>query len=256
MVYAYYRVSTQTQVENNGTQMQEDVVSKYAEEKGIEIAATFTDKGISGTRFDRPGLMELLANLEKGDRILVQNTSRLWRNDTVKGILQFELKKKDIDVISVEQPTYSIYSKDPNDILINGIMELLDQYERASISLKLYKGRIAKSSKGGKSCGVAPYGYKWDNAEIVIDYNNNLVVGDIFDVYLREKSLSKLESWCDRAGYRTNRGCKFTKKALANILHNDFYIGYVTYAGVKMKGNHEAIIDEGIFYTAQEILER
>ncbi len=53
---------------------------------------------------------------------------------TVKVLVHRELKKAKSDVIIIEQPNYSIYSKDPNDFLINGMIELLDQYERMSIS--------------------------------------------------------------------------------------------------------------------------
>ena len=256
MIYAYYRVSTQTQAERNSTSMQIDVVTKYAETNGIEIADSFSDEGVSGTILERPGMMGLLSTLEKGDKVIVQNTSRLWRSDTVKVMLRKELEKVGADVISIEQPTYSIYSKDPNDFLINSIFEILDQYEKMQISLKLYKGRKAKSYKGNKSCGVAPYGYKWDNANIVIDYNNNLVVQDIFLQYTLCKSLSTLEEICNAKGYRTNRGCKFSKKTLANILHNDFYIGYVTYAGSKKMGNHKPIIEQDLFNQVQAIMER
>lgn len=63
--------------------------------------------------------------------------------------------------MSVEQPTYSIYTKDPNDFLINGMMELLDQYERMSINLKLARGRKQKAKTGVRGCGNTPIGYKW-----------------------------------------------------------------------------------------------
>lgn len=256
MIYAYYRVSTQTQAERNSTSMQIDVVTKYAETNGIEIADSFSDEGVSGTILERPGMMDLINILEPGDKIIVQNTSRLWRDLYVQALLMKEIEKAGCDVISVEQPNYSIYVKDPNDILINGMMELLDRYEKAQISMKLYKGRKAKSYKGDKPCGVAPYGYKWDNANIVIDYNNNLVVQDIFLQYTLCKSLSTLEEICNAKGYRTNRGCKFSKKTLANILHNDFYIGYVTYAGSKKMGNHKPIIEQDLFNQVQAIMER
>jgi len=52
------------------------------------------------------------------------NISRLWRSD---------IEKDRVNIISIEQPTYSIYNKDPNDFLVNSMMELLDQYERMSI---------------------------------------------------------------------------------------------------------------------------
>lgn len=254
--YAYYRVSTQTQAEQNGIEMQIAEVEKYCKENGIKISGIFKDEGISGTRADREGLNDLLATLEKDDSVIVQNTSRLWRNDSVKVMIHHEMKKCGADIISIEQKTYSIYSKDPNDFLFNGMMELLDQYERMTISMKLAKGRKARAKSGNKPCGTAPYGYKWCGNEIVIDFNNNLIVRDIFRQYIELKSLAKLKSYCDSKEYKTSTGKDFSKQALKNIIENDFYIGVVTYAGKKTTGEHEPIVEKSVFDKANEILKR
>lgn len=254
--YAYYRVSTKTQAEKNSTQMQKDVIKKYCEEKGIALADSFEDEGISGTIENRDGLLECIANLESGDRILVQNTSRLWRKDTVKVFVVRELQKIGADIISIEQPNYTIYEKDPSSKLFNAIMEALDEYDRDIIAMKLAKGRRARAKTGNKPCGTAPYGYKWQGNEIVIDFNNNLIVQDIFRQYIELKSLAKLKAYCDNKEYKTSTGKDFSKQALKNIIENDFYIGIVTYAGKKTTGEHESIVEKSVFDKANEILKR
>ena len=254
--YAYYRVSTQTQAEQNGIEMQISEIERYCKEKGILIDGVFKDEGISGARADREGLNDLLATLEKDDKVIVQNTSRLWRNDSVKVMIHHEMKKIGADIISVEQKTYSIYSKDPNDFLFNGMMELLDQYERMTISMKLAKGRKARAKTGNKPCGTAPYGYKWQGNKVVIDYNNQLVVQDIFKIFLEEKNLSETQRKCKEKGYKTTRGKDFSVQAIKNILQNDFYIGMVTYTGKKIKGEHKPIIEKHMFENVNEILRR
>lgn len=256
MVYAYYRVSTQTQAEQNGISMQVDVVERYCRENGIEIAECFTDEGVSGTIADREGLSDLLATMEKGDKVIVQNTSRLWRNDTVSYLVKHALKKLEADVISVEQPTFTVYYTDPNDFLLNGIMELLDQWDRMSISTKLAKGRKARANKGNKPCGLVPYGYRWQGNDVVIDYNNNLIVKDMFEKYLELKSLSKLSDYCTSKGYKTTFGKDFSKQTLGNMLKNDFYIGVVTYADKKIVGNHPAIIENELFESVNKLIKR
>lgn len=255
-IYAYYRVSTRAQTEQNGIEMQVAEIEKYCLENKITLSGPFSDEGISGTRADREGLNDLLATLEKGDKVIVQNTSRLWRNDSVKVMVHHEMKKRGTDIISIEQPTYSIYSKDPNDFLFNGMMELLDQYERMTISMKLAKGRRARAKSGNKPCGTAPYGYRWQGNKIEADYNNNLIVKDIFEQYIILQSLGKLKDYCDTMGYRTSTGKDFSRQALKNILNNDFYAGLVTYAGKKMQGEHEPIVSKEVFDRANEILGR
>lgn len=262
-VYAYYRVSTQTQAEKNSTEMQEDVVERYCEENGLVISAIFKDDGISGAMDDmddsitREGIIELLSTIQRGDMIIVQNTSRLWRSDTAKVMIRREIKKAGATLFSVEQPTYDIYKKDPNDFLINGIMELLDEYDKMSIAMKLSKGRKARAKSGNKPCGTAPFGYKWQDNEIVIDFNNNLIVQDIFNLCLQSKgNLSEIKRICIEKGYKTSRGKDFSVQAIKNILTNDFYIGVVTYAGKKVSGEHEALIENNIFEEANKILKR
>lgn len=254
-IYAYYRVSTQSQVEQNGIEMQIAEVKKYCKEKDITLAGEFKDEGISGTRFDRDGLAELLSVLQDGDKVLVQNTSRLWRDQIVAALVQIELTKKDCDIISIEQPTFSVYDDDPNNFLINFLMQGLDQWERMSIKTKLAKGRKARAKTGNKPCGNAPIGYRWNGNKIEIDYNNHLIVQDIFNMCLKHKgNLSQIMRDCMDKGYKTTRGKDFSVQAIKNILKNDFYIGIVTYADKKIAGEHEPIIEKPIFEKANEIL--
>lgn len=254
-IYAYYRVSTQSQVEQNGIEMQIAEVKKYCKEKDITLAGEFKDEGISGTRFDRDGLAELLSVLQDGDKVLVQNTSRLWRDQIVAALVQIELTKKDCDIISIEQPTFSVYDDDPNNFLINFLMQGLDQWERMSIKTKLAKGRKARAKTGNKPCGNAPIGYRWNGNKIEIDYKNHLIVQDIFNMCLKHKgNLSQIMRDCMDKGYKTTRGKDFSVQAIKNILKNDFYIGVVTYAEKKVNGEHEPIIEKSVFEKVSEII--
>lgn len=252
--YVYYRVSTSTQAERNGIQMQQAVVESYCLKNGLEISGVFSDEGVSGTREDRDGLLDLMAVLEHGDKIIVQNTSRLWRSDTVKVFVHRELKKIGADIISVEQPNYTIYEKDPNNFLFNSIMEILDQYERMTISMKLAKGRKAKARRGGKSCGNAPIGYRWEGNQIVPDENTADMVNHIFEMAVNfNGNVSKVVRCCVENEYKTARGNNFSNVAIKKILTNDFYIGTITYAGNKTDGKHVGIINRELFDNVQAL---
>lgn len=62
-----------------------------------------------------------------------------------KVLIQRELKKYEVDVKAIEQSI--VFTHDPNDFLVNGMLELLDQYYRLeksfstknNISLDSYK---------------------------------------------------------------------------------------------------------------------
>lgn len=256
-VYGYVRISTKSQIEGYGIQTQEAAIKEYCLKNNCNLIEVFKDEGISGSDFNRDGLTEMLSNLKGGQKILVLNTSRLWRSDAVKVLVQRELIKKSSDVLSVEQPTYSIYSKDPNDFLINGLMELLDQFERMSITLKLSAGRRTKAKLGSKACGNAPIGYRWnEHAEIVLDEKQAEVVALIFKKYLEIGSLEKLKRYLKIAQIKTNRGNDFSKQALAEILKNDFYKGVLRHSDLVIAGNHPPIVNKIVFGKVQALLKR
>ena len=257
-VFGYVRVSTKTQIDGYGLKMQEDAIREFCNKHDYNLVDIFSDEGISGTEFCRDGLNDLLTSFgQEKKRVVVLNTSRLWRNDTVKVLIHRELQKRSADVISIEQSNYSIYNKDPNDFLINGMIELLDQYERMSISMKLSKGRRTKIKSGVKACGTAPLGYVWnDKAEIIVDKDSAAIVQIIFKKYLELGSLSKLKVYLDNLEIRSSRGNKFSKQTLSDILRNDFYKGILRHSDIILIGNHEPIINKITFGKVQALLNR
>lgn len=266
--YGYCRVSTETQAEKGyGLEAQEKEIRKFAAGRGLTLESMFLDAGISGNLKDtdedeaiskREGLMEMLALLEKGDTVIVLNTSRLWRSDMTKAIIRRELMKRGAEIMSVEQPKYNLYTKDPNDYLINAIMEALDVYERMSISLKLARGRTIKARGGDKPAGVAPFGYQYsaDKKHIEIEPEEAQAVRMIFTEGQKGQSLHKVADYLNAREIKTRRGKEWSAGNVQVIMRNRFYIGELMHQGKPIKGNHEPIISKVQFGKVQAQLDK
>lgn len=268
-IYAYMRVSTETQAEKGyGLDAQREEIDKHAAANGLTIADYFTDAGISGAAKDtadeeeaiskRAGLLELLATIREGDAVIVLNTSRLWRSDNTKVLIRRELMKRQANIISVEQPKYDIYAKDPNDRLIAGIIELLDEWERLSIALKLARGRTVKAKGGDKPAGVCPYGYEYtdDKKAVAVNDSEAQLVKFMFTEGQKGRTLGQIANALNGKDILTRQGKQWSRGSVRAILRNSFYTGELTHQGKPIKGNHDALISKIQFGKVAAQLER
>lgn len=267
-VFGYVRVSTETQAEKGyGLAAQEQEIRKYASDNGLQLEEVFRDEGISGNLKDtaeddeiskRAGLVDMLASLEAGDVVIVANTSRLWRSDMTRALVKRELMKREARIISVQQPKFDLYNKDPNDYLINSLMEALDVYERMTISLKLARGRTVKARGGDKPAGTCPTGYKYseDKKHVVIDEAEARAVKQLFTEAQKGLTLRQIADVLNKQGIPTRRGKMWSAGNVAAILSNRFYIGELQHQGKTITGNHEPIISRVQFGKVQAALKR
>lgn len=243
----YTRVSTETQVrEGQGLQVQEEQIEKYCKARKLELVGVYEDRGISGAKadeknltIDREGLQNMLADIPSmGVKyVVVLNTSRLWRSDLVKILIQRELRKHDVDVKAIDQPTYSIYSQDdPSQFLINGMMELLDQYQRLDIALRLKRGRMNKAKNGGFAGGQRALGYKHiivDNKpDITIDKKEAKTVSMIRNLRRRGLSMKAIADHLNDNQVPTKRGGNWYASTVQYILNNKLYKGLFEYNSI------------------------
>ena len=79
MTALYERLSRDDELngESNSISNQKKLLEQYAKEHGFTNLVHFTDDGISGTRFDRPGFLAMMKEVESGKvgTILIKDMS-------------------------------------------------------------------------------------------------------------------------------------------------------------------------------------
>ena len=244
---AYLRVSTEEQAGENryGLQVQKEEIRLFAQEQGLEIVKWYEDKGYSGADRKRPELKKLLADASQGvgfQKVLVARMDRVARDSYFAMFIEKELLRHDIELLSATEPMLN--GDDPQKRLMKEIVRAFASYERELIAERLSAGKKAKAKQGGYVGGRVPYGYYVEQGEVKIDYPKAAVVRKVFRMRQRQrKTLQQIADELNREGHRTTQGVEFKPKQVARILEaKDFYKGYITYAGQKTRGQHQAIL--------------
>ena len=90
------------------------MLEDYARRNGFPRPTHFTDDGISGTRFDRPGFMAMMAEVEAGnvEAIIVKDMSRLGRDYLKVGQVMETLRQKNVRLIALNDGVDSFRGDD------------------------------------------------------------------------------------------------------------------------------------------------
>jgi site-specific DNA recombinase len=257
----YIRVSTETQVNNGqGLDIQEQEIKSYCNKNNIKLIEVFRDEAMSGANENRQGINELLEYVKENDidRVIIHKLDRLSR-DTMYGLfIRKELKKIDVELLSIKEENIS--GNDPIQNLMQTIIFAFAEFEKEQISNRMLLGRRSKAEKGIKASGNCPFGYRYKynesgkNPVVVIDDDKYIIVKDIFNKYLYGMSLQKIADNLNNNNIMTNSNKPWSKQSIQVILKNKFYIGIVEFDDIEKNGLHEPIVSKIMFNRVQSLL--
>ncbi len=135
MKVGYARVSTDSQE----LALQIDALN----EAGCDVI--FTDEGISGAVFSRPGLQAALAHLSRGDTLVVWRLDRLGRSLSKLVDLIEELGSRGIEFVSLME---SINTQFSGGVLVFHVLAALAEFEKRLISERTRAGLKAARARG------------------------------------------------------------------------------------------------------------
>lgn len=249
-VFGYVRVSTENQLENYSIEEQTDRLKAYCKAKGLTLLKTYTDGGYSGGNTNRPALQELLREIKMQpvSAVVVYKLDRLSRNqkDTLT-LIEDEFLKHNVDFISINE---NFDTSSPFGRAMIGILSIFAQLEKDQITERFLMGRIGRGKAGYfHGGGNAPFGYVYQDGDLVVDEYAAMQVRAVFDEFLSGKSMNAI--------YRKMQslyGGTWSAGKARNILLNSVYVGKIKFNRVEYEGKHTPIVSRDVFDTAGILL--
>lgn len=251
-VALYIRVSSQEQAdEGYSIGEQTERLKKYAEAMGWNVFKIYVDPGYSGGNMDRPGLNEMIKDVETGeiDTVVVYKLDRLSRSqfDTLY-LIEKVFLANNTDFISM---TENFSTNTPLGRAMIGFLAVFAQLEKDKINERTIMGKEARAKEGKWGGGSSePIGYDYDVAtgEMTINEYEKMQVLEAIDLFLKGIPLRTICRIFTDKGYvyrgRSKKTHDWDPKRLRYVFESKFYLGYISYRGEWYKGDHEPIIDE------------
>ena len=128
------------------------------------------------------------------------------------------------------------------------------QFEREVTAERIRDKVRASRMKGMWMGGVPPLGYEVKDRKLIIKEADAANVRWIFDRFIEIGSGTELARELAARGIQTSRGNRIDKKYLYRLLNNRAYIGEAVHKGDSYPGEHDAIIDKGVWDKVHAIL--
>ena len=253
----YTRVSTSMQAEKeyNSCEAQKDRILSYIKsQEDLEFAKEYSDPGFSGGDLNRPGLKELLRDIEekKIDSVLTYKIDRLTRSSKdFYALIEF-FEKFGVSYVSV---TERFDTSSSAGRLLRNIMLTFAQFEREMTGERIKDKLEQKAKRGFWNGSVPAIGYKKIDKKLVVDNKKAPLVKEIFETFVKTGHFYESLDFARKNGfcvYRTGKPISAT--GLFELLRNPVYIGKITWRGQYLPGIHEPIISEDLFQEAQNVI--
>ena len=287
----YERLSRddELQGESNSISNQKQMLEDFARRNGLPNPTHFTDDGISGTRFDRPGFLAMMEEVEAGrvEAIVIKDMSRLGRDYLKVGQVMEVLRQRGVRLIAINDGVDSLKGDDD----FTPFRNIMNEFYARDTSRKIRSVFKSKGMSGKHLTGTVIYGYLWDEKREhwLLDEEAAEVVRRIFSLTLEgygpyqiacKLSADRIEIpvvHLARFNEGVNRSkpvkdpCGWGSSTIVNILKKREYLGHTINFKTRkhfkdkkshyvsedewtiFENTHEAIIDQQTFDLVQKI---
>ena len=251
-VALYIRVSTQEQAkEGYSIGEQEERLRNYCKAMLWDIYKLYIDPGYSGGDTNRPGLQDLIKDVEEGliDKVVVYKLDRLSRSqlDTLY-LIEKVFLANNTDFVSMSE---NFDTSTPFGRAMIGILAVFAQLEREQIKERMGMGKEARAKEGKWHGGsTTPIGYDYDipNDALVINEYEAMQVREAVELFLKSTPLRTMANMFTEKGYkyrgRNGKLKTWDPKVFKYVFANKTYRGYIKHNDEWYPGKHTPIIDE------------
>ena len=229
----YARVSSERQDIDLSISAQLKALRQYASHNSHTVVREYIDEAESGRSIDRPGFKQMIVAARQKpapfEAILVWKLSRFARNREDSIIYKSLLRKQGIQVISINEPVEDT----PSGKLLEGIIEVIDEFYSASLSQDVLRGMRENAGRGFCNGGRAPYGYirvkvqdgATSRTKLEPDPKTAPILQRIFRECLAGKGLKAIARGLNADGLASSTGKKWGATSIEKIVHNEAYTG-------------------------------
>ena len=277
------------QRESNSISNQKAMLEEFAARQGFTNIVHFTDDGISGTCFDRPGFLAMMKEVEAGnvEYLCIKDMSRMGRDYLKVGQIMEILRQRGVRLIAINDGVDSARGDDD----FTPFRNIMNEYYARDTSRKIRSTFQSKGKSGKHLTGTVIYGYLWNEArdQWLVDPEAADVVKRIFamtiDGYgpyqiaskLKEEKVLIPSAYLAQHGEGVNKNKTFKdvygwgSSTICNLLEKREYLGHTINFKTRkhfkdkkshyvpedewtiFENTHEPIIDQQTFDLVQKI---
>ena len=275
-VAAYARVSSDRDEAFHSLSTQ---ISYYqqiiADHPDWEFVEVFSDRGITGTKDNRPGFQALLSACREGkvDIVLAKSITRFARNTVILLETVRELKGLGIDIHFEEERINTLSAT--GELMIS-LLAARAQEEARSAS-ENQRWRIKKSFEKGIPVAGNCLGYRLVDGQFLVEEEEEQTVLRIFTMYLSGMGCPAIAKTLRKEGVKNRLGnTNWSLRGIQKLIRNEHYCGdlllqktyresYLTKKDIQNQGEnpfykvtdaHDPIIDRETFENTQAEIAR